>query len=357
MLGDVKSNTGRLNEWLLRSLIGSLMLLAFKIVISFGSPALVALCLLVQLICFREVDNIGRSFCRCDANRSSLFSFYFLFVADYFYLFDLFIADSSPFLMLLSQHRRLISLALYSLGLLAYSKWFARPRDDQLAYLAYIHLEVLVALQVASSIRATLVAPIWFILPVSMTVCNDIMAYVFGVLIGRTRLIEVSPKKTREGFLCSALFTIMIGQILAYKLSSVDSMLCYQQCHQTNLLFQLKQYSIFNSTFNFYPFQFHAALFSLFVSLIGPFGGFFASGFKRSFGLKDFSSSLPGHGGFMDRIDCIPLVMSFVVAYMDTFILSTAPYDLFHDFVRLDENDKQMLLHLINSSRIKLKIK
>ena len=35
-----------------------------------------------------------------------------------------------------------------------------------------------------------------------------------------------------------------------------------------------------------YPMQFHSIILSLFSSLIAPFGGFFASGFKRAFKVK-----------------------------------------------------------------------
>lgn len=35
-----------------------------------------------------------------------------------------------------------------------------------------------------------------------------------------------------------------------------------------------------------YPFQIHSIALSTFASLIGPFGGFFASGFKRAFKIK-----------------------------------------------------------------------
>lgn len=39
-------------------------------------------------------------------------------------------------------------------------------------------------------------------------------------------------------------------------------------------------------TVNLYPFQIHSIALSTFASLIGPFGGFFASGFKRAFKIK-----------------------------------------------------------------------
>ena len=39
-------------------------------------------------------------------------------------------------------------------------------------------------------------------------------------------------------------------------------------------------------TITLYPFLLHAFFMSMFASVIGPFGGFFASGFKRAFKIK-----------------------------------------------------------------------
>ena len=50
--------------------------------------------------------------------------------------------------------------------------------------------------------------------------------------------------------------------------------------------------------------KFHAVVLAAFASIIAPFGGFFASGFKRGFKIKDFGDSIPGHGGMTDRMDC-----------------------------------------------------
>ena len=52
------------------------------------------------------------------------------------------------------------------------------------------------------------------------------------------------------------------------------------------------------------PYQLHLLVFAVFASLVAPFGGFFASGFKRAFNIKDFGHSIPGHGGMTDRMDC-----------------------------------------------------
>jgi phosphatidate cytidylyltransferase len=49
----------------------------------------------------------------------------------------------------------------------------------------------------------------------------------------------------------------------------------------------------------------YACMYALAASLICPFAGFLASGFKRAYHAKDFGNMLPGHGGFTDRADCL----------------------------------------------------
>ncbi|KAJ4918748.1 hypothetical protein JOQ06_018493, partial [Pogonophryne albipinna] len=44
------------------------------------------------------------------------------------------------------------------------------------------------------------------------------------------------------------------------------------------------------TTVSLYPFQIHSIVLSSFASIMGPFGGFFASGFKRAFKTKDFAN-------------------------------------------------------------------
>lgn len=57
---------------------------------------------------------------------------------------------------------------------------------------------------------------IWFIVPVSMIVINDSMAYLFGFFFGKTPLIKLSPKKTWEGFIGGAITTVILGMIVSY---------------------------------------------------------------------------------------------------------------------------------------------
>lgn len=69
------------------------------------------------------------------------------------------------------------------------------------------------------------------------------------------------------------------------------------------------------------PVQWHALALGLFASIIAPFGGFFASGFKRAFKFKDFGDSIPGHGGFTDRMDCQMVMAVFAYIYYQSFVM------------------------------------
>lgn len=67
---------------------------------------------------------------------------------------------------------------------------------------------------------------IWFIVPVSMIICNDVMAYLFGFFFGRTPLIKLSPKKTWEGFIGGGFATVIFGVVFSYLLSQYQFFIC-----------------------------------------------------------------------------------------------------------------------------------
>jgi len=55
---------------------------------------------------------------------------------------------------------------------------------------------------------------VWFILPALLVITNDIMAYIFGISFGKTKLIELSPKKTWEGFIGGSISTLFAAFIV-----------------------------------------------------------------------------------------------------------------------------------------------
>lgn len=79
-----------------------------------------------------------------------------------------------------------------------------------------------------------------------------------------------------------------------------------------------------------------AIIFCLITSLAVPFAGFFASGWKRAYKIKDFAESLPGHGGFIDRFDCM--------LYMGCIALCV----LSSSFLLKDSNDVQKAMTIIH---------
>ena len=94
--------------------------------------------------------------------------------------------------------------------------------------------------------------------------------------------------------------TIPLWRPLAVCLTTLVSYLSSAYC-MTNVLLQ-GSHTV--TTISYAPYQLHLLLLACFASLVAPFGGFFASGFKRAFNIKDFGHSIPGHGGMTDRMDC-----------------------------------------------------
>jgi phosphatidate cytidylyltransferase len=176
---------------------------------------------------------------------------------------------------------------------------------------------------------------IWFFLPASLVITNDIFAYICGITFGRTQLIQLSPKKTVEGFLGAWVCTIIFGYFMTNILMRYKYFICPVNDLGSNVLtglecepnpvfvpqeFTIPDWTGFGTSFYLAPMQLHILLFASFASLIAPFGGFFASGLKRTFKIKDFGESIPGHGGITDRMDCQFIMGFFAFMYYHSFI-------------------------------------
>lgn len=180
---------------------------------------------------------------------------------------------------------------------------------------------------------------IWFFLPASLVITNDIFAYICGITFGRTQLIKLSPKKTVEGFVGAWIMTVIFGIFFADVLVQSKYFICPVNNLGANIFtglecdpnpvftpqtFTLPHFLFLPTSkpisFTVAPIQFHTFIFATFASLVAPFGGFFASGLKRTFKIKDFGDSIPGHGGMTDRMDCQFIMGFFTYIYYHTFI-------------------------------------
>lgn len=206
----------------------------------------------------------------------------------------------------------------------------------QFTQFAWSHMALyLIVVQAHFVMNNVLEGMIWFFLPASLVITNDIFAYVCGITFGRTQLIKISPKKTVEGFIGAWICTIGFGYFMTNILMRYKYFICPVNDLGSNVLtglecnlnpafvpqpYDLSQWFGINKTIYVEPMQFHILVFASFASLIAPFGGFFASGLKRTFKIKDFGESIPGHGGITDRMDCQFIMGFFAYMYYHSFI-------------------------------------
>lgn len=102
----------------------------------------------------------------------------------------------------------------------------------------------------------------------------------------------------------------------------------------------------------YYPIQLHALWLAMFASLVAPFGGFLASAMKRAYGIKDFDSLIPGHGGVMDRMDCQFLMALCTWVHYNTFVkfATISVPKLSYMYSLLSESEKYEFLNSISAT-------
>jgi phosphatidate cytidylyltransferase len=108
---------------------------------------------------------------------------------------------------------------------------------------------------------------------VTIVQLSDVLQYVAGKLVGRTKLApNVSPSKTLEGLLLGGLAATGVG----------------------GALWWITPFS---------PLE--AAGMALAIVVAGALGGLVLSAVKRSLGAKDWGAMIEGHGGALDRMDSV----------------------------------------------------
>jgi phosphatidate cytidylyltransferase len=117
---------------------------------------------------------------------------------------------------------------------------------------------------------------------------NDTGAFLVGSLCGRHRLFpRISPKKSWEGFCGGMVFTVAAGVIFG---------------------------TYFTDYVNGFGIGIMAGCGAL-VSIFATWGDLVESLIKRTVGVKDSGNIIPGHGGILDRIDSLLLVIPAMVIY------------------------------------------
>ena len=120
--------------------------------------------------------------------------------------------------------------------------------------------------------------------------CTDIFAYLVGILLGKHRPFpNISPKKSVEGCIGGSVCSIGIYFLFCW---------IYHQWTSVDINWLL------------------VLLYSFCGTVIAQIGDLSFSYIKRSYGIKDFGKVLPGHGGFLDRLDSLIFIAPMFYALL-----------------------------------------
>jgi phosphatidate cytidylyltransferase len=114
---------------------------------------------------------------------------------------------------------------------------------------------------------------IWILYPLLISISSDIGGLFFGKIFKGKKLTKISPNKTVSGSIGSFIFSLSLIPIF---------------------LNQLLDYSLLTIIF-----------ITIFISLTSQLGDLLISFLKRKTKIKNTGDILPGHGGFLDRVDGI----------------------------------------------------
>jgi phosphatidate cytidylyltransferase len=135
----------------------------------------------------------------------------------------------------------------------------------------------------------------WVALAVLCTFASDITAYLVGKAIGKHKMAPyISPNKTWEGAAGGLLGAVIVSVIVSrlFSLTILGAPMGYG----------------------------YAVILGMVISAAGQTGDMVKSLFKRNMAVKDSSNAIPGHGGFLDRMDS--MAFAGVAAYYLWYFLN-----------------------------------
>eukprot|EP00347_Sterkiella_histriomuscorum_P011248 403373177 len=273
-----QQDSQRMSTFKLRTISTIVLLCGFFMLIAMGHFYCSLIVIPLQIVMYKEIMSIKRqSHSHPHTKLDFILQWYIFWAVEYFMIPKFFlrqlltqdlIPQESILHMVLYDKHTLISFCLFIVGLIIFVFHLDQGSYKyQIEKLSHQIMGIIFVVIIPSFTQNNIYKGFyWLIFPQLCVVTNDVCSYLFGIVFGRTPLIQISPKKTWEGFL---------GVIAIY------------------------------------------------ASLIAPFGGFFASGVKRAFNIKDFGNSIPGHGGLTDRFDCHGLMGIFTYFYISQVVFKT----------------------------------
>lgn len=183
----------------------------------------------------------------------------------------------------------LLMLAAY---VITYPKYHVK--DVALCLLAVLYVGVLVSYVYQT--RCMLYGR-WFVWLILIGASgSDTFAYLVGRCIGKHHFSDLSPKKTMEGCIGGVLGAAFLAGIYSFFLPP--------------------------EAVQMFDWNVHLAFvcIGILCSVVSQMGDLAASAIKRNYGVKDYSSLIPGHGGILDRFDSIIFVSPLVYYLLYWFV-------------------------------------
>ncbi len=116
----------------------------------------------------------------------------------------------------------------------------------------------------------------WTLMALPVIAFADGSAYFIGKAFGRHKMMpRVSPNKSWEGYLGGIVVTTLLSPLYALLLHHFNPAIAW----------------------------WHGLVLGVVTGTLAPLGDFAESMLKRQFNKKDSSNLIPGHGGFLDRLD------------------------------------------------------